>query len=199
MLHPVPPTPSSPQAELHDELYREGVQILRPYLPQGNGITPGKPVDLADIERGRRLLTRALDLTPANWSAYWFLGMACRVAGYKDEAYQAFSRAWAINPNHVDVGRELVLQCCINGRGAEAVQISNRVLALRPDDAGLLSNHALALLLAGEVGRARFFAARATSAAPDNRAAHGVAQVIEDVIFGRMPRPTKWPWDEPEA
>jgi len=199
MLHPVTPEQPSLQAQLHDELYREGCQILRPYLPLVNGITPGKPVDLEDIERGRRLLTRALDLSPDNWSAYWFLGMAARVAGYKDQAYEAFCRAWAINPGHVDVGRELVLQCCINGRGAEAVQVSARVLALKPEDGGLLSNHALALLLAGEVGRARFFAAKALVAAPENRGAQGVSQVIEDVIAGKLARPTKWPWDEPEA
>jgi tetratricopeptide (TPR) repeat protein len=187
------------QVQLHDELYREGAKILQPYLPLENGITPGKPVDLQDIERGRRLLTRALDLDPKNWSAYWLLGMACRVAGYKDQAYEAFSRAWAIKPDHVDVGRELVLQCCINGRGAEAVQVSARVLALKPEDGGLLSNHALALLLAGEVGRARFFASKAEIAAPENLGARGVAQVIEDVIAGKMARPTKWPWDQPEA
>jgi tetratricopeptide (TPR) repeat protein len=199
MLQPVPPEKPSPQAELHDELYREGCRILQPYLPLVDGLTPSRPVDLADIERGRRLLARALDLYPNNWSAYWILGMACRAAGYKDEAYEALSRAWAINPNQVDVGRELVLQCCINGRGMEAVQVSGKVLALKQEDAGLLSNHALALLLAGEVGRARFFAARATAAAPDNRAAQGVAQAIEDVISGRMPCPKKWPWDAPEA
>ncbi len=193
------PRESSPQVELHDELYREGTQILRPYLPLENGLTPGKPVDLKDIERGRRLLARALDLSPNNWSALWFLGMASRVAGYRDEAYDAFRRAFAIKPDQVDVGRELVLQCCINGHGAEAVQVSSRVLALKPEDGGLLSNHALALLLAGEVGRARFFASKAEIAAPDNLAARGVAQVIEDVIAGKMPRPTKWPWDEPEA
>src|SRR6185295_5395605 len=184
MLHPVPPEPPSLQAQLHDELYREGCQILRPYLPLVNGITPGKPVDLDDIERGRRLLTRALDLSPNNWSALWFLGMASRVAGYKGDAYDALRRAYAIKPDHVDVGRELVLQCCINGRGAEAVQVSGRVLALKPEDGGLLSNHALALLLAGEVGRARFFASKAEIAAPDNVGARGVAQVIEDVIAG---------------
>jgi len=198
MLQPVPPEPSL-QAQMHDELYREGCKILQPYLPLVDGLTPSKPVDLQDIEKGRRLLTRALDLNPNNWSAYWIMGMACRAAGYKDQAYEALSRAWAINPTHVDVGRELVLQCCINGRGAEAVQVSSKVLGLRPEDAGLLSNHALALMLAGEVGRARFFAAKATAAAPDNRAAAGVAQVIEDVIAGKMPRPTKWPWGEPEA
>lgn len=187
------------QIQLHDELFREGVKILQPYLPLGNGLTPGKPVDLEDIARGRRLLARALDLSPNNWSAFWFLGLACRVAGFKDEAYDALRRAFAIKPDHVDVGRELVLQCCINGRGAEAVQVSSRVLALKPEDGGLLSNHALALLLAGEVGRARFFASKAEIAAPENLAARGVAQVIEDVIAGKMPRPTKWPWDEPEA
>jgi tetratricopeptide (TPR) repeat protein len=195
----VPPEKPSPQSELHDELYREGCRILQPYLPVGNGLTPAKPVELADIEKGRRLLTRALDLYPENWSAYWILGMACRAAGYHDQAYEALAKAWAINPKHVDVGRELVLQCCINGRGAEAVQVSGRVLALRPEDGGLLSNHALALLLAGEVGRARFFAAKATAAAPDNVGAQGMAQVIEDVIAGRMPRPTRWPWDTPQA
>jgi tetratricopeptide (TPR) repeat protein len=189
----------SPQVELHDELYREGTRILRPYLPMENGFTPGKPVDLEDIERGRRLLARALDLSPNNWSALWFLGMACRVAGYKDEAYDALRRAFTIKPDQVAVGRDLVLQCCINGRGAEAVQVSSRVLALKPEDGGLLSNHALALLLAGEVGRARFFAAKAVSAAPENRAAQGLSQAIEDVISGKIPRPTKWPWDEPEA
>lgn len=195
----MPPQQPSLQVQLHDELYREGCKILQPYLPLVDGLTPSKPVDLEDIEKGRRLLTRALDLKPDNWSAYWMMGMACRAAGYKDQAYEALSRAWAINPAHVDVGRELVLQCCINGRGAEAVQVSSKVLALKPEDAGLLSNHALALLLAGEIGRARFFAAKATSAAPENRAANGVAQVIEDVIAGKMPPPKKWPWDAPES
>ncbi|HEU4758515.1 MAG TPA: hypothetical protein VFT91_00905 [Dehalococcoidia bacterium] len=195
----MPREPHPLQLQLHDELYREGTKLLRPYLPLGDGITPGQPVDLEDIERGRRLLGRVLEMDPNNWAALWFLGMGCRVAGYKDQAYEAFARAFALKPDHVDVGRELVLQCCINGRGQEAVEVSRRVLALKPEDGGLMSNHALALLLAGDVGRARFFAAKAEVAAPDNRAAHGVAQVIEDVIAGKMPRPTKWPWDEPEA
>src|SRR3954470_8959225 len=124
MLRAVPPDPHPLQVQLHDELYREGTKILRPYLPLGDGFTPGQPVDLEDIERGRRLLTRVLEMDPTNWSALWFLGMGCRVAGYQDEAYDAFRRAFMVKPDHVDVGRELVLQCCINGRGNEAVQIS---------------------------------------------------------------------------
>jgi len=185
--------------QLHDELYNEALRILRPYMPGEDGITPRQPVVLAEIDKGRRLLARALDVVPDNWSALWVLGRACRVAGYRGEAYDAFRRAFAAKPDHPDVGRELVLQCCINGRAEEAVQVSRRVLALRPDDAALLTNHALAQLLAGDVGGARFSAAKALVAAPDNSWAHAIAQLIEDVIAGRVPRPTRWPGAGPAA
>src|SRR6185436_3940700 len=97
-------------------------EILWPYLPLVDGLTPGKPVDLEDIERGRRLLTRVLEMDPDNWAALWVLGLANRVSGRPDEAYEALRHAYAVKPDRVDVGRELVLQCCMNGRGAEAVQ-----------------------------------------------------------------------------
>lgn len=193
------PDPHPLQVQLHNELYREAAKILWPYLPLEDGLTPGKPVDPEDIERGRRLLVRVLEMDPDNWSALWVLGMACRVAGYKDDAYQALHHAFEVKPDHVDVGRELVLQCCINGRGVEAVSVSRRVLALKPGDGGLLSNHALAQILAGDVEGARRTAEQAVAAAPESRAARGVLQTAEDVLTGRMPRPQRWPWNEPEA
>ena len=187
------------QVQLHNELYREAVKLVWPYLPLEDGLTPGQPVDLEDIQRGRRLLTRVLEMEPDNWSALWVLGMACRVAGYEDEAYQALNRAFEVKPDHVDVGRELVLQCCINGRGAEAVNVSRRVLALKPGDGGLLSNHALAQILAGDVVGAYRTAEQAVAASPQSRSAAGVRQVAEDILAGRMARPDRWPWDKPRA
>lgn len=198
MLHAVP-DPHPLQIQLHNELYREAARILWPYLPQNDAVTPGKPVDLEDIERGRRLLTRVLEMDPENWSALWVMGMACRVAGYKEDAYRAFRRAFDVKPDHVDVGRELVLQCCINGLGAEAVDVSRRVVALKPGDGGLLSNHALAQLLAGDVEGARQTVAHVLTVAPQTRSAYALLQVIEAVLAGRMERPRKWPWDLPEA
>ncbi|HVE82838.1 MAG TPA: hypothetical protein VND93_08310 [Myxococcales bacterium] len=198
MLGPVPiPTPL--QVQLHNELYQEAVNILRPYLPLGDGLTPGQPVDPADVERGLRLVKRVLEMDPDNWSALWLQGMAFRVVDRLEEAYQSFHRAFQLKPDQVDVGRELVLQCCMNGRGAEAVQVSRQVVALRPDDGGLLSNHALAQLLAGDVNGAQETAERAVAAAPENRAARGVRQAIQDVLTGRIPRPYRWPWADATA
>jgi len=187
------------QAQLHDALYREGAEILWPYLPLGDGLTPGKPLDPQDIERGVRLLSRVLEMEPGNWSALWVLGMTHRISGRPEQAYQAFRRAYELKPDQVNVGRELVLQCCMNGRGAEAMRVSEVVLALRPGDASLLSNHALAQVLAGDVEGARRTVERALAIIPENKAAQGVRQLTLDIQAGRVTRPDRWPWDEPKS
>jgi hypothetical protein len=52
-----------------------------------------------------------------------------------------------LEPNVVDVCRELANECIILGKGAEAVKVAERACSLDPDDISLVANPALAYLI----------------------------------------------------
>ena len=181
-------------SERHDLLFKSSVGIIQPFLPGANGGAP-----LAVVGRERELegaceaLREVFRINPKSYSAQWFLGQAHRLLDEQEEAYVGFKAAYSLGAANVDVCREFVIQCLWTGRGAEAVSVSAELLRRFTPDAGLIANHALAQLVAGDVAGAQSSGARALSMSPDDAVTNRLSTMIDDVAAGRRERPVRWP------
>jgi hypothetical protein len=127
------------------------------------------------------------------WRIWWYLGIARRAAADATGAFDAFQRAYDVNPTNADVSRELGGQCLALGRGDQAVMLCDRNCSLHPDDAGLRSNLALACMVAGDMKRAKAEITRALEMDPSDKISRVLDSMIDDVITGKRPRLTKYP------
>jgi tetratricopeptide (TPR) repeat protein len=141
-----------------------------------------------NLEEGRALLREANE-REATFATSWFLGKVELRLGDREAALAAFRRAHAIQPDQPDGCRELCHAYLELDRAVDALPIARRALDLRPADAGLRSNVALVLLLAGDVEQARQEVSAALAADPEDQVTRGLARMIEDVVAGRRARP----------
>jgi Flp pilus assembly protein TadD len=79
------------------------------------------------------------------------------------------------------------------GKGEEAARVSREVMEKHPNNAGLISNHALALLIAGHVQEAEETVQSALQLEPENQITRNLAGLIAAVRNGRVPRPRRYP------
>jgi len=138
------------------------------------------------------MLERVLELNSSNFAAMWFLGLAHRLQGDERGAYHWLAKAYHLAPQQRDVGRELAIQCMRMGLGREVLDVSSEVLRQHPGDAGLMANHALALLINGQVAEAKASVAAANLATPGDKKIIAFSNLIDDVANGRTRQPTSW-------
>jgi tetratricopeptide (TPR) repeat protein len=172
------------------DLYERGAAAVKDRLVLGGA--PWQPPD----EPGRRRLQNGVDCllrhqraSPDSWAALWLAGKALQALGDNEGAARELARAFAIKPDHADVGREYVSVLLDLGRAAEAVPIADAACAARPSDAGLVANLALALLLAGKPDEAAGAVERALVMDPNDKITAEVARLINEVRQGRRPAP----------
>lgn len=79
------------------------------------------------------------------------------------------------------------------GKGEEAVRISREVVERHPQNAGLISNHALALLIAGNVQEAEVAVESALWLEPEDQITRSLAKFIAAVRANQVPRPNRYP------
>jgi Flp pilus assembly protein TadD len=174
--------------ELTDELYGAGAD----HMAQAE-----QPLAASDSRRhaarAAELFERAALLRPENWKAMWALGMAREMLEEHEQAYEAFKSAYELEPNNVDVCRELINECIISGKGAEAVVIAERVCALDPDDADLVANLALAYLINHQITAAVDAVHDASRRDPDDPVTVNLRALIEAVAGHQAEAPTRWP------
>jgi hypothetical protein len=111
------------------------------------------------------------------------------------QEYAHFRRAFELKPDHPDVARELMRACLGLGRGDEAVMAARQACSSRPDDAGLLANLGLVLLVAGDVEEASVVTQWALALGPEGEITRALLRGIQDVKEDRATRPTHWPDD----
>jgi Flp pilus assembly protein TadD len=119
----------------------------------------------------------------------WALGKIHQRLNNDSAALSWFSEANRIESDNADILREATLCAMRLGNEGTAVKLAASAVELKPYDPGLVSNFALALLLAGRTDEASEKAADAVRANPDGKAARAVQKLIEDVVAGRKPRP----------
>ncbi|MBL8612035.1 MAG: tetratricopeptide repeat protein [Myxococcales bacterium] len=143
------------------------------------------------LAKAAELYGQVLTVVPGDWSSAWSLGMCHRTLGDEGPALDAFRRAYAHNPGHPDVGRELAGQLMRLEQGDEAIRVSRELCARFPEELTLLANCALAHLLFGDLGEAAALAERAQALDPSDRVTASLRGMIERVRAGaaRRPRP----------
>src|SRR6185503_477338 len=180
-------------AQVSNEFLQGAFNLLRPYME----FDENKPVvsseDQQTVSRAIEMLDRVIEINPINWSALWFLGLAHRALGNRDLEYNALKRAYELERGNVNVGRELCGTCITLGKADEAIEVSAHVLSLEPHDAGLLANHALALLIGARVTEASAVVSASLEIAPEDTITLNLRDLIQDVLERRRPLPTRWP------
>jgi tetratricopeptide (TPR) repeat protein len=182
-------TPS--QLEEHNRLYEEAVQIATSeIIIQGHRRLPepGSSVR-SKLDHALQLFSRVIDLNSDNWSAMWFVGKIHQRYGDQSAALEWFARAHNLNSKQVDVLREASLCAMELGRSKEAISYASSALDLRPSDAGLQSNLALAFLLAGRLDEAKQSIKGATVEAPADPIVKTLSQMIEHFVVASWLRP----------
>jgi ankyrin repeat protein len=183
--------------QINNEFMTGAFHMLLPYLEFGENKPVESESDKNAVRRAVEMLERVTRINPYNWSALWFLGLAHRVLGDQELEYQALKRAYEMEQSMPYIARELSLACIALGKGEEAVRVTRDALSLQPDDAGLVANHSLALLIAGQVQAAEITVSRSLQLDPTDTITIRLQKLIQAVREGRLPRPTKWPQSTP--
>jgi tetratricopeptide (TPR) repeat protein len=127
------------------------------------------------------------------WQVWWLLGRARRAAQQLDGAVDALARAHAGNPGNLEIANQLAAAYLAVGLGDRAIAACERCCELRPDDAGLRGNLALACVIAGDLPRAQAEVGRARAMAPADELTAVLARLVDEVAAGKRARPTRYP------
>ena len=85
--------------------------------------------------------------------------------------------------------KEAILSAMDSGDYKTAVDFLDKAIKCKPGDTGLYCNKALALMFAGRDSEAKACIDKSLSLDQDNQLTQCVAQILEDVANGKIPRP----------
>ena len=184
---------SSPQTLEHNRLYKEGSDLVSPYMQLVNrGSKPaGSHAAREELERGIDLLEQAISIDPANWAAHWIVGKAHQALGDSENACDSFGASYALHQGNADIAREYMFECLNLGHADKGLMAARHAVSLKPEDAGLIANLALALLIGGKLHEASETLAKALTLSPNDEICQKLQQMIADVKSGRKSQPTK--------
>jgi tetratricopeptide (TPR) repeat protein len=182
------------QIERHHRLCQRGWRLLEGELAFERDSAPPAPPGWWRRRRLRKALAcfaATLSIEPAGWPALYVMGRIHRRLAEWPQALGCLAQAHALEPAHADVAREAGLAALDDGDGATAVRYCLAATCLRPADAALVANLALAYLIAGRISDAEEAIDRAVAMAEsDGNDARSLKRLIDDVIGGRRARPT---------
>lgn len=128
-------------------------------------------------EEAERAFENAILLNPGKSGPYYFYGRDCLAQGKFEKAARLFREACRLNPDDYEAPGFLAMAYAQLGREAEKDEANRRFLEciekhvdLHPDDGRGLAFGAYALAEAGQIDRARDWAARALEAGKDEPA-----------------------------
>jgi tetratricopeptide (TPR) repeat protein len=171
----------------HDALFRRGADLVDPHMLLVDRKAAAR--NDAEVQIGIACLNRVVEINPSNWSALWIRGKAFQSLGEHRDAVESFRAAYRLNPDHPDVARELAVELLETQRFREAATIAREISNRSPQDAGLIANLALALLMSGELPAAREAIADALELDPNDPISKALAKRIDDVANGSRPQP----------
>jgi tetratricopeptide (TPR) repeat protein len=179
------------QVREHDRVYRRGWKLIEGKLLIADRSPPQKLGWLArrKLRQAIACFDAALKIAPHSWQSLWAMGKIHQRLGERPEALGCFARAHQLQPSQPDVAREAGIAASDMGDGPAAVRFTKAAIASKPEDAGLVSNLALALLIHGEIAQARAAAAEAHTRAPHDPITKTVHRIVDEVAQGKRPRP----------
>jgi tetratricopeptide (TPR) repeat protein len=177
----------------HNRLFKEASTIIHDQIPlHGQPELPSPNWLLAQkLRHAVALYKRVLDMNPANWSAMWLIGKVHQRFRELPEALTWFERSHQTNPSQPDVVREASICAMEIGSTEKAIEYSLCAAQLKPSDAGLRANLALAYLLAGRITEAQKSINEALAAEPADKISQAIEPMIAHFVAnGRVPPTT---------
>jgi Flp pilus assembly protein TadD len=173
----------------HNEVYQRGSGLISPHMKLV-GQEPKVSEKVRDqVSKGIADLNAVTTYNPNNWAAFWIKGKGYQVLGDQKAAKAEFEKSFTIQKENPDVAREYAASCLELGDGEEAVNATRHAIKLKPDDAGLRANLALALLISGKNEEAKTEITESLRMNPTDRISLAVKKVIDEVASGRRKQP----------
>lgn len=180
-------------ANNHDQIYAAACDLIMPYIEHQLAEAPLVGAARKRLQHAREMLASIVEHDRSNWAAFWALGIANKCLRDLPSAYAAFQGAYTLEKKDPNVGRELSGICMALVKGEEAVRISREAMDRNPSDAGLISNHALALLIAGDIHEAEVAVENALRLEPEDQITRALAKSIAAVRANQVPRSDRYP------
>src|SRR3984957_14921171 len=111
-------------------------------------------LDHGQFAEARRLLTKAVQISPKDPALWFHLGVSYSELNQVDEAIDALEKARKLAPDKAEVDFNLGLQYWKRGDVGKAKEAYRAGLALDPRQTGALENYALLLMKTGESEKA---------------------------------------------
>jgi len=176
----------------HNRVFEQAARLVKSEIPLHERQYMPEPGWWArrKLQRALSLFARALELQPGNWSAMWWVGMIHKRFRDYSTALLWFERAFQVSSYQPDVARE-ACSCALElGHHEAAISFADRAVQVKPDDAGLRSNLALALLIGGRVAEAKAEIEQATAQNPSDQIILGVRRTIEYFVVSKEKPPS---------
>ncbi len=181
--------------ELRDEYnkkYERAFDLLQKHVfIQGSGGNQPSFLGKKRIKDAISLLHRCLEIWRDSWAAMWGIGKAHQALGNHRTALGWFERAMRIEESNPDVYREATIEGLSLGEAEKALTYAKKASKLKPDDAGLQANLALALLLNKQGDEALTEIQEACKRNPKDHVNKNVLELISDVVTGKKPYPDR--------
>lgn len=179
--------------ELRDEFnqrFETAFDLLKKFaFIQGKG-SPGF-TGRRRLKEAITMLQRCLEIYSGSWQSMWGLGKAQQALGDHLSALGWFERALELEKSNPDVFREATIESLGLGEVSRALHYAKKTRELKPDDAGVQANLALALLLNGRGAEALKAITEACQKSPGDPVSKNVLAFIQDVVSGKRPYPDK--------
>ena len=178
------------EADQHNALTERGWAILNDYIlmMERDQVRIGF-FGKRRLKKAIALFHDALRIAPDNYSSKWALGKIHQVLGDHRCSLKWFEEAWALENGNADVCREAGLAAMDCGEFSKALGFSDKAIALRPDDAGLHCNKAIALMFLNRDADAIKAVAYSLQLNPEDQITLNVRAIVHSVAEGSRPRP----------
>lgn len=175
---------------LHQKLFADAAELAGDHIFLNDGAAAKQEGRETALQRSIEMLEQAVALVPEYWNAWWYLGKCWQALGNSQEARAALHKStqWggAENPN---TWREYMFECLQQGDADEGIRAAEQAVALEPENDGLVSNLALAYLIAARLPEAAETVARARKMNRKDPVTKSLQGVIKEVRKGKRPQP----------
>lgn len=163
----------------------KGIAILEGYRPKRIGF-----FERIRANRSIKYFNLALAIYPQHFASLFFLGKIYqRLADY-NRSLLYFEQALKFEKANPNLPQEASIVAMHLGLIDKAIEYSAEAVLRAPDHAAILGNHAMNLLIAGRDREATATIQQALASDPNDTINHGIKQKINDVLSGKVKRPT---------
>ncbi len=179
------------EVSLFNKYWGEANKLLGPYMFI-DGVKSQNPTTISAkkaLNESIKLFSKALEINPKSWQAYWMTGKAYQALGETESAYISFRTAYSIMPNNPDVLNEYLGEALATKRTEEAFNIAREGVKSFPKHVGLVANYAIALLLNQQIDMAYSVVEEAIKLDPQDHITKNVLELVKEVKSGKRQCP----------